>query len=288
MKLVNRLRLVLVVVFLSIGSLPAPGFAGAWTQAKGSGYVGISSVWTHFAKVRLFDGSEKDVGEVNFYSHSVNFEHGLLDHLSLQASFPFDYATRTGNAAIKGMGDGRIGFKFRIFDQDDALPLTLSIGAEIKVPFSDYQTRALHAIGDGQKDLELRLMAGRFVPLGAITHYVSLEGGTRLRANGPGNEVLAYFEIGSFWTNRFSTRFFVDHVNSQSGVGLESPEFHTLRIAQGGPPFPYVQEDFTKFGAGFSFGLTSRVDVAVFGSQTIGERNTSIDSHVGAAFGFSY
>ena len=284
----RRSWLGIALAFVVLLPLSSPVFAGPWTKEEGTGYVGLSMVWTHFSKVSLFNSTEKSIGDVNFYSQGLYFEYGLQDKLTVQASVPFEYATRTNNIAIKGIGDGRLGLKFRLLDEADAAPLTLSVGAEFKLPLSDYGTKTLQAIGDGQQDLEIRFMGARFLQAGEITHYLSLEGGFRWRKDGPANENLAHVEFGSFWTDRLSTRIFLSQTNSRGGVGLESPEFHTLRIAAGAPPFPQVQEDFVKVGAGLSVLLTSRVDLVFFWSQMIDQNNTSIDRHFGLGIGISY
>lgn len=55
------------------------------------------------------------------------------------------------------------------------------------------------ALGDGQVDLEYRLQAGLFI--GRTRTALELNGGYRVRFNGPGHQVTGLFKVGQFVTS---------------------------------------------------------------------------------------
>jgi len=283
MKNTALLALFNVLLLLAVEASATP-----WTLEEGKKQAELSFSWTGFTKVKLYNGSQKNVGQVNFYTQSSKLFYGIRDGLTVFLSVPYRYTTRINQNTFQGLGDAQIALHFRVLDEADANPLTLSLKTAVKLPLSNYEVYALHAFGDGQIDVELHLFGGRMGFVNGHLVYISSGFGYRIRNGKPSHEVVAQAEMGGRLTRSLSIRGFVERVNALSGVGLEAPEFHNLRLQNGRPPFPRVQESYTKAGFAFSLQISKQIDLNAFWARTIQYKNTSIETHSGLGIGFGF
>ena len=262
--------------------------ASAWTLEEGTKRLELAFSWTGFDKVKLYNGQQKHVGQVNFYTQSVKLFYGMRDNVSLFIFAPHQYTTRVNQTSFNSLGDAKIGIQIRLFDEADAYPLTLGLRTKIKLPLSDYEVYAVHALGDGQVDIEGTLVGGRMGYLQGHQVYISSAIGYRIRKGKPSNDVLMLVEMGGTLNRRLSLRGFIERLQATSGLGLEAPEFHDLRIQNSAPPFPDVQEIFTKAGLSLSVLLTERLNIEGFYARTLQYKNTSEETHSGLHIGFNF
>ncbi len=271
-------------------------FAGPWTIPKGGLYLNYSTILTTFNTVRLYNDNTKSVGGSQFISNAASFYYGISDNLNIHAMIPYEVSQRRDDTRASGdtrgsitkLGDAKFGLKYRFLAEERGHPLSLALRGEWKKPLSHYPENRLDSPGDRQDDYELRLLLGRYFDIFDISSYIDVEGGYRVRTGSTKDELFGYAEAGMLFGSKFSGRVFVDGVNAQGGLGLESPRFMSLMMGQGKPPFPRVGEDFIKAGFGVSFFPTDHIDIGAFWSTTVYYDNTSRDTHIGVSIGYKF
>lgn len=265
-------------------------FAGPWTIPKGGLYLNYSTVLTTFNAVRLHNNNPKDVGGVQFISNAASIYYGISDNLDIHAMIPYEVSQRRDDnrGSITKLGDAKFGLKYRFLAEEHGHPLSLAIGGEWKKPLSHYPENRLDSPGDRQDDYEFRLLLGRYFDIFDISSYIDVEGGYRFRTGSTKDELFGFAEFGMLFGSKFSGRVFVDGVNAQGGLNLESPKFMALVAGQGKPPFPRIGEDFIKTGFGISFFPTDHIDVGAFWSTDVYYTNTSRDTHIGVSIGYKF
>ena len=157
--------------------LPGLAHAGAWTQQKGHFYTKASLNAYYSDKYYnndweitsafdfaggLIENPDYYKSYKDFYFLDVNatlyFEYGLFDWLSLITSIPYKYHRYDGDdmvAETVGIGDIDVAAKFRIFEK----PFVFSAQVLGKLPWA-YDEADFATLGNGQADIELRLLAG--------------------------------------------------------------------------------------------------------------------------------
>jgi len=198
--------------------------AGAWTQEPGHSYHRLAG--GYYRSDTAFSGN---VGFDSFEDFSASYygEFGVAKQLNLFVSLPYRRAeNRNFGEPMRnaGVGDAEFGVRYQI----RAKPLVLSAQAAFKAPYF-YDAADALPLGNGQEDLELRLLAGR--SLGKLG-YVGGEIGYRKRLAEPADEIRYLAEYGADITKRSYVRVKLDAILSTRST---KPAFDP---ATGNPRFP--------------------------------------------------
>lgn len=265
-------------IAIIVGLLSPPAMAGPWALWKGESYTSVSVGLTRYNEIVMHDRSRNSAGRLRFLSYSIATEFGLTDDWTVSLKVPYEVArgdNRTLAAREAGLGDLHIGARRQLWDEYER-GVALAAGISFRTPMSDYRTDVLSAPGDGQTDVELRLLVGKTV--GSLDHpaYWDVETGYRFRRGAPGDEFFLYIEGGQQLAERWRGRLFIDHIDQLSGFGLGQPGW-TPR------DFPSVEEDTDSIGAGLTYSLSDDRMLDVFYARLVHVNNTAIGWHAGVS-----
>lgn len=203
---------------------PGLAHAGAWTQGKGHAYQRLAA--SYFNSTSAFSGN---VGFDSFTDYTVSYygEFGVGKRLNAFASLPFRQAeNRNFGEPVRnaGFGDAELGLRYRLVDK----PFVLSAQAAFKAPYF-YDPDNPLPLGNGQEDVELRLLAGKSV---GRFGYLGAELGYRHRFGAPADEARYLLEYGANLSRRAYARLKLDGLLSTRST---KPSFDPNT---GNPRFP--------------------------------------------------
>lgn len=242
-QLQTRLTGLVPIIFISLGfvlSGSLPCFAGAWTLPKGKTYNRLAL--NHYTTDTSFNASGDEVafpdnGEFNDTNVSYYMEHGLRDNLSLVLSLSYKSLEKEDDLVksdFYGFSDLDLAVKYKLHESRIGV---FSTQALIKIP-ELYDDKDDLPPGDGQYDVELRLMYGRSLyPM--IPGYINLEAGYRLRDDELADEVRTLVEVGVDVTPRFYGRLKyegiiglnnADDVAGARGNPSSSPDYDLFKL----------------------------------------------------------
>lgn len=194
----------------------APGFAGAWTEAKGAFYD--RAAFNYFYSNETFNssgsrGRTADSGKFTDYNFSNYFEYGVTGELTLVNTLAYkwlenDNATQTTRGY--GLGDMDLGIRYKLLDNEKAGIVSTQLLLKVPGPYDQNDPLPL---GNGQLDTELRLLYGRSLyPL--IPGYGNVEIGYRWRAKDPSDEIRYLVEFGLDFSSQIYARAKLDGILS--------------------------------------------------------------------------
>ncbi len=189
--------------------------AGAWTTKQGSFYDRPSMNY-YFADEE-FDssGNKRDFernGEFQDLNLSNYLEYGLRNDVTLINAFYYKRITKTDDFAettTYGIGDVDLGIKYRIHEGTGGV---LSSQVLAKVPGA-YDRHEILPLGNGQLDLEVRVLYGRSL-WELLPGYANVEIGYRWRFEDPSDEVRYLIELGADFTKTVYGRLKLDGIMS--------------------------------------------------------------------------
>ncbi len=216
---IGRRQLAAVVAVALLASLPASGRAGAWTQPVGHVYARASYAYLN-SRVRFDEhgervgleatgqpvrGTEYSLRELRLYG-----EYGAAGRLTLYGSTAYKRARLLVPQSIvfgrvlapeshrtSGFGDLNTGVRLRLLDGR----VPISVAGEAKIP-TGYSTTANPALGNGERDVTARALAGSSV--------------------GP-----LYGTADAAWTHRGGA--FVDELGGSFEAGGRLLDYYTIR-----------------------------------------------------------
>lgn len=271
--------------------------AGPWTLPARTAVAELSTAYTTFDEVRIFDRSRARVPRAEFFSTALQAALGLSDRLQLSLFVPHEQSSLAAPIVALGVparrfhqvADGRLALKYLLVRDRIGSPFAMATELELKVPVEQYRTDTLSAPGDSQTDVTFRLVAGRAFEPGSCLSQLSCAVGYRLRAQDPANEFLATLEAGFKPAGRLQATLVLDTVRSTGDVGLLSPELIGLAVQRGGVvPFARVAETYTKASAILSYDLGEGLCIRFFGSDSIEVRDSSFDTSAGLSLGYEF
>ncbi|MBD2842729.1 transporter [Erythrobacter rubeus] len=235
--------------------------AGAWPTGEGESYQKIA--------INILDTSDRfgdDLPEFeNFEDFTLAYyaEFGLDEKTTLIVQVPYrDLENRSAGVTTSnsGIGDVDLGLKYSISDG----PFVVSVQGLAKLPYL-YSENAALPLGNGQLDLEGRLLVGR--SLGKFG-YFGAEIGYRYRAEEPSDEIRYLVEYGFDLTDSLYTRAKLDGILS---VG------NAADVATANPANPSIPLEFDlgrleatvgyKFTDRFAFEFTAAPNI--YGDNTL-------------------
>jgi hypothetical protein len=190
-------------------------FAGAWTLQKGKIYDRLA-VNYYFAD-REFDdeGHRNDLannGKFRDYNINNYIEFGLTDKITLINSLYYKKIEKEDDVKetkTYGIGDIDLGVKYKHTEGTWGI---ISTQALVKIPEA-YDENDDLPLGNGQYDLELRVLYGRSL-YPAIPGYCNVEFGYRWRLDDPSDEIRYLIEFGIDITKSLYGRAKLDGIYS--------------------------------------------------------------------------
>ena len=190
-------------------------FAGAWTMQKGQFYDRMA--FNYYSTDEEFD---KDGDRTGFANNGkfrdVNLsnyiEYGLLDNLTIINSVYYKGIRKRDDTIEQktcGIGDIDLGAKVQIMKLAGGV---LSSQALVKLPVA-YDKNDDLPLGNGQVDLEVRLLYGRSL-YPYMPGYCNFEIGYRWRLQDPSDELRYLLEFGIDFTKEFYGRIKLDGTHS--------------------------------------------------------------------------
>jgi protein XagA len=163
-------------------------YAGAWTAEKGGSYNKLS---VNYYRSDSAFGPQPGFEEFEDINITYYGEYGIRNDLTVFGSIPFRRIENTsfGQTAVNGgIGDVEVGLRYRLVEK----PFVASAQVIFKAPYLYNRNNAL-PLGNGQEDIELRLLGGK--SLGRFG-YVGAEVGYRFRFEAPSDEFRYLIEYG--------------------------------------------------------------------------------------------
>lgn len=212
---ITRLAKIFAAAVFIVAIFAGSCFAGAWTLQKGILYDRLALNYYYADTEFDDDGNRKDFtadGEFKDINLSNYIEFGLTDEITLINSVYYknikkeDDFTKT---KTYGIGDIDLGVRYKIAEGSWGI---FSTQALLKIPAA-YDKDDDLPLGNGQYDMELRLLYGRSL-YPYVPGYCNFEIGYRWRFEDPSDEVRYLIEFGMDFTNDVYGRIKLDGIYS--------------------------------------------------------------------------
>lgn len=211
--MIRRILLCAVATFVLTLFFVGACFAGAWTEQKGKLYDRVS--FNYYFADEAFDGSSISKsfsanGKYRDFNLGNYIEYGLTDKLTLISSMYIKHIQKKDDledTKTTGVGDIDLAAKYKLSEGKWGV---LSTQALVKIPEA-YDKHAQLPLGNGQYDLEFRMLYGRSLwPY--LPGYCNFELGYRIRFGDPSDELRYLVEFGSDITKSLYGRVKLDGI----------------------------------------------------------------------------
>ncbi len=192
-----------------------PCHAGAWTVPENEWYDRVSFNYYYAGEEFNQDGDRSAfTADGNFRDFNLGnyLEYGITGRLTLINSLCYKYIIKEDHvrkAETYSLGDIDLALKWKAFDGEGGV---LSTQALVKIPDAYDEDEPL-PVGNGQYDLELRMLYGRSLyPL--LPGYGNVEAAYRWRFEAPSDEIRYIVEFGADFTTALYGRIKLDGLYS--------------------------------------------------------------------------
>ena len=262
------------------------GYAGAWTQKRGHFFNKVGLLRFDSSSQYLLNGEKKpltnngQVIDVTFYDY---FEYGLFDNLTLMGSVPFkrvsfSCAIQGCNKSTSGFSDVYAGFRYKLSESTWITSIQAGVKLATGYETDEQKLDTAPPLGDGQTDVEFRLLVGRSIANG--TGYLNLDAGFRARSGEPVDEVPFAVEAGIRLTKSY---MLIGKIHGVRGIKEDNKQ-QNFRIVNGTIENfvgTGALEDFVKAQVQLVYKFNATMDVSFEFDQVLTGRNTSQASTVG-------
>ena len=246
--------------------------AGAWTQAKGSGFYKLGSQMTRGTEFSEMSGHSMIIPTLADYTVSLYGEYGLRDDLTVIGYLPFlkriTLNKQVGRPSrfvyfegddVTGTGDAQLGVRYRLAQAGaTVVSATLTLG----LPIGDDTQRNGLLTGDGEANQILALQVGH--SLYPVPAYANTDLGYNNRVSGFSDELLYAVEVGYTMgkvTAILRVRGIESRENGDEGVG-------------GGMGGLYANnQSFLTYGPELIYDVSQRMGIAISAANTAREKN---------------
>lgn len=253
---------------LASSSAAAQGETG-FLRGKGKADVVLSYTIDTYDKFWFGDDrlSMPGVGEVNRETYTLYTAYGLNDRTDLILKGSYVRSESDGAANFPTESDFQdltLAAKYRFWERTFQNGSELSVAAlpGIKLPMTDYQNNAVTALGDGQIDLQFRVVGQYRLSNGV---FAALETGYDRRNGSPKDEIPINLTVGGTIANRLTLSAFLTDIDSLGGTDLGPP---------GTNYFPANEEDLTRTGLSAYYRINDSFGLAGSWRTTLDGRNT--------------
>lgn len=221
-----------------------------------------------------------DLKQDNF---KFNYSYGFNDDLAFDVELGYGKSKfivipgLAPNGGLSGTTDSRLGLRYRLFDDQAADPITVTLGLAAIIKGS-YDTGALPAIGDGAGGIEYALSIGK-----SFTQSVAgfATAGIRDRTKSVPSETFYRFGLNVNPTANIGLTIAHEEIKSSGTLDIGGPGFSPSR-------FPEVKEEYGLTSAGVNVALGNGLTLGVLGGKKRGQRNTIESKVFGLTLGFTY
>jgi protein XagA len=196
-RFIKRIAGSLFITGILISFAAGTCFAGAWTIQKGKIYDRLAVNYYFADREFNSEGHRNDLADNGkFRDYNINnyIEFGLTDKITVINSLYFKKIEKEDDVKetkTYGIGDIDLGVKYKLAEGTWGI---FSSQALVKIPEA-YDANDDLPLGNGQYDLELRLLYGRSL-YPAIPGYCNFEVGYRWRLDDPSDEIRYLIEVG--------------------------------------------------------------------------------------------
>jgi len=183
-------RFTILLAGLACLGLPmVPAYGGAWTLEEGSAQA-ITTL-TYYEADGGASGRDLQTPGSDFkkWELSTYAEYGLTDSLTIGMQPRYQWLVQDGPGAFHGTTDGfsdlDLFIRQRVWRDDSSV---FSVQGMVKTP-TGYDSGDMPALGNGQVDIEPRILFGSGFSLGTWPSFVDLELAYRFRTQSPADEV---------------------------------------------------------------------------------------------------
>jgi|GEM_PF-2122443 len=262
------------------------GYTGAWTQKRGHFFNKVGLLRFDSSSQYLLNGDEQPLSnngqviDVTFYDY---FEYGLFDDLTFVGTIPvkrvsFSCAIEGCGRSTSGLSDIYAGFRYKLAESSWITSIQAGIKLATGYETDEQKLDTAPPLGDGQADVEFRLLLGRSIANGG--GYLNLDAGFRARSGEPVDEVPFAVEAGIRLTKSY---MLIGKIHGVRGI-KEDDDQQNFTIVNGRIENfvgTGALEDFVKAQAQLIYNLTSTIDISFEFDQVVTGRNTSQASTVG-------
>ena len=203
--------------------------AGAWTQKKQFSYHHLTLTYyetnTQFTKtgeiISFNNRGRFEKKELNYY-----LEYGISDRLTLVGNFFYDwieYRDDFSDLTNHGFSSSEIALRYKLLERS----FVLSLQSLVSIPPRSREDPVI-PITNGQLDLELRLLLGRYFPQSKT--YTNMEFGVRKRFEEPADELKCQLLAG--FKNWKPWEFVLQYdgtISLKNGKSTEIPQYDIIR-----------------------------------------------------------
>ncbi|RMF63499.1 MAG: hypothetical protein D6743_10635 [Calditrichaeota bacterium] len=260
--------------------------AGAWTQKRGRYYLKFGFLRFRSSSQYFLNGDRgplQNNGRVLDLSFYTYFEYGLLDDLTLVTSIPFksinfSCAIQGCDNTSSGLADLYFGFRYRL--SQTRWVVAVQSGVKIAPGYETDEDKLGSAppLGDGQTDVEFRLLLGR--SLFNYKGYVNVDTGYRARSGEPVDEIPFSLELGMELTKEYQLIGRLQGVRSISEKAGQS-DFRIVNGMIRNFVGTGAVEDFLTGQLQLVYHIHPTIDLSFEVAQVLTGRNTSYATTVG-------
>jgi hypothetical protein len=253
-----------------------------FTPAEGGGDVEISYTRQEADEFNPGNAQAPLPRELSQDSVSLTLSYGISQRLT--ADLKVGYAKSSfltdpvlaPQGGLDGLTDIHIGLRYKVLDQVDGAPLTLTLGVAGIID-GGYRTGALPAVGDGGSGGQAGIALGRSI--GPVT--LSGHAGYRTRSNSVPDEIFGAANVSISPISGVSLYGGLSFVDSTSGIDIGGPGFSPAR-------FPEVEEDYKIWSLGASAFLSDRISANLGYGKKFDGRNTARSEFFRVGLGYSF
>ena len=262
------------IVSLALATVPADAIAGPWTLPEGYLVTSYTYIQTDFDQFFDLDKNKLDLpGPIEQRDQLLSLTYGFWDEweAALRLSYFMSDQRFPGNeVTASGMGDTWLSIKHLVYSD----MLDVALQARVKWP-GPYDADVVASPGDGQDDLEFRILAGRFWDRA----YVDLEVGYRFRAGVVPNEYEVFLDTGYSLTQWLRGRAFGILINAEDGTGSVNDPGVDLRA---------TEEDVLSVGGSLTVDPADGWTVTLGVTTVLAGRNTALRTDVGLTVAYTF
>ena len=250
----------------------ADASAGAWTQAKGSGFYKLGSQLARGTEFHETSGHSMTIPTLADYTFSLYGEYGLRDGLTLVGYLPFfkriTLNKQVGRPSgfvyfegddVTGLGDAQLGVRYRVVQMEATVA---SAALTLGVPIGDDAQPNGLLTGDGEANQVLSIQVGH--SLYPMPAYINVDFGYNNRIDGFSDEILYAVEGG----------YTVGNLTAVLRVrGIESRENGDDGVGGGMGGLYANNQSVLTYGPELIYDFSQRLGIALGATNTAREEN---------------